>query len=301
MQQLILVAACLAVLLGGCRGGDPRCQRTIGMLRAEKLELENEYYRLKSEYDRAMAQLGPSGLGQPYTAPGVIYESTDDSIDSFDETSLDDLYIDEPEIIEGKPVDPAQQNDSTGNIQTPAEGEGLLARFIQSLEVNQLQQANLRNGIQLLVRPLDERGDIIPIPGEMKVRVFERVANTRQAIGQWVLNRDRVAAMTTDHQDQQPGIHLNLPWRPDFEKGKRLFLDLQYRTDDRRLIRRQLPLLRDKQDSGDEEVDSLDVLVELGEESDSGVDLQWDEQSQTADHRSARGDVIKRPRWKPSR
>lgn len=67
---LAIIQIGLLLLVAGCNS-DPHAQRAVGMLRAEKLELEDRYYELESRYLQAMRELGrPPEL--PIMGSGVM-------------------------------------------------------------------------------------------------------------------------------------------------------------------------------------------------------------------------------------
>ncbi len=251
------------------------------MLRAEKLELEDEYFLLKSRYDTAVAQLAHRGVPAPAaTGPAIIPAQPPIQNDSGFESLDDEIIIEAPEV-----------RSSPGHGDLPSSDvvdDPELAQYIESVEVDQLASANSSNGLKLLIRPLDGQGAVIPMAGDLVVRVLEQSKNRRQQLVKtWTFRRNRVASWIQDQPNQLPGIHLNLPWNEQARRDGKLLLDLKFRTADNRLISRQSEIVTE----GPAEAEEFhSVVVELGDET---ATVSRDVENASAGR--------PRPRWQPTR
>ena len=219
-----LIAA--SAVLTGCRSNDPYCQTAIANLRAEKIQLENEYYALKSKYELETGQV--SGIDSGFNTPTM------------------------PTISDGEIIYDSGYSDagiSTGNsglvnsgVPTmAAEVSNSPASWIRSIDVNQLA-AGKDEMTRLLVRPLDIQGAIMPVAGAIKLRLYnpdsgQQVYENEYSVGQ-------VSAWVYDQPGQgpQPGIHLSIPGQGITQINNRLICELQYRTADNRILKQRLNL-----------------------------------------------------------
>ena len=292
---LILIGSVL--LAAGCNR-DPGCQRTIGLLRAEKLELEDEYFLLKSKYEQALAQLQAQEVAPAPADPDIIYENDSDLDDLLKEPTI---IIDEPTgSAVRKPIAPTARNHP--RVRTPTLA-GLtdveLARYIQSIDVSQLSNLESNRDLQILVRPIDENGEIIPITGGLKIELTDVSTGSRSRIASWQYSSQDVARWVNDTPGGQPGIHVRLPLKNRRPDGDRLVLDVQYRTTDNRNIvfQKELAASSSGQYRLDPDIDNVDgLLVEIDNETNFESIESTDDAGQ-ASTRSSR----QLPRWKPNR
>jgi len=258
--------AVLTCLLAGCRTTDPYCQTAIANLRAEKIQLENEYYALKSLYESDMAR-----VGQPVNVPGLATPVVPTISDGEIIYEGGGYPPSSPEILPppiGTPNTSPQNTPSDlsapgqaptlSNRLGPGTGAGLqanrrlsgssvgsasmtnLASFIRNVEVNQLP-AGERETTRLLVRPLDQQGAILPLTGAIKLRIYD--ANTGRTVYQNEFSSNQVSQWVSDQPGEQPGIHLSIPAASAPSLGQQLICDLQYRTADNRVLKKSTELV----------------------------------------------------------
>ena len=213
-------------LFAGCQS-DPYCQNAIANLRAEKIQLENQYYELKAQYESDMARLGqPVPTMAPSATPGWIEGEA--------------IYPQED--LSGLPIVPGTNISDPGVLSsrrtirsTVGSSDEEMARFVQSVEVNQLSpQAN--ETVRLLVRPLDDQGAILPIAGDIKIRMYDPASGV--TVFENEFSADAVRGWINDQPGLQPGIHVSLKQNERLTQGDRLICDLQYRTADNRILKR---------------------------------------------------------------
>ncbi len=224
-RQLPFVFLCLlAVAMAGCKS-DPYCQQAISNLRSEKIQLENQYFALKNQHDSEMRRLGqplPDPVNSP--APGGFIEE----------------YI--PESGPGvsmMPHQPLLEGQVTGNgLKEPAIAD--VSRYIQSIEVSQLQSGS-GESVRLLICPLDERGDVIPVAGDLKVTLVDSISGASMASYQF--DRNQVEDLVEDRNGQVPGIHLSLPQLTNSPASQNMTCRLQFRTATQRILSSQTPVV----------------------------------------------------------
>lgn len=204
-----IVLLALASVSTGCRSVDPYCQNAIANLRAEKIQLENEYYALKSRYESDMARLGEpvTDWSTPVTPTimdgEIIYQdSYPENIDGFEGTALP--------------------------------SNATMAGHIRSIEINQLSTGS-NEMARLLVRPLDDQGAVLPVAGDLKIRLYDPELGSTLFEAQY--DAQLVDTWINDRSDQQPGIYISIPQDRRPSLSTRVICDLQYRTADNRLLK----------------------------------------------------------------
>lgn len=226
----IAVMIAMASLFSGCQS-DPYCQNAIANLRAENIQLENQYYELKAMYESDMARLGQPARG---TAPAYAPTMNNAQIFyGFDEWV--DNHYPAPSQRYVQPVVSPRMTGLAAN--SPANAE--MARFIQAIEADQLPpQGN--ETVRLLLRPLDEQGAILPLAGDIRIRMYDPSNGTTVFEDQF--SKQTVAGWINDQQGRQPGIHVALQQAQQLPNGNRLICDVQYRTADNRILKQSVNL-----------------------------------------------------------
>ncbi len=282
----------------GCNR-DPGCQRTIGLLRAEKLQLEDEYFALKHKYEMAVAQHQVTAGSAAPADPDIIFENQETPDE--DEDLLEGPTI----IIEGEPTgsavrrphgNSANYNPGLRSPNPAGMSNAQMARYIRSIDVSQLSNLEPNKDLRILVRPLDENGEIIPIAGDLKIGLVDSSRANRR-IASWQFDQPDVARWVDDQPGSEPGIHVRLPLQNAAPPSGRLVLEVIYRTADNRNIKFQRQLAAAPDNQGDlnlgfESVDGL--LVEIGDETNF-------ENIESTDASQNHGRSLSPPRWKPDR
>ena len=231
------------ILAAGCNS-DPYCQTAIANLRAERIQLENQYYSLKSQYEADMRRLGqptpslPAPLGSP---PARVPSSELESI--------------QPEIVE--PAFPESTSRPTldpypaaGNsmlpMQTDVVGQSLrngaqrsLASYVVGIETLQRPPRSGELG-RLVIRPLDERGDIIPVEGTLTLDIAD--PQTGRVLARRGLDPKETLAVLSDGSNGEPGIHVGIPEGIADSQGLNATCRIEFRTTDGRLFHDALTL-----------------------------------------------------------
>ena len=226
----------IVVLLTGCQS-DPYCQKAIANLRAEKIQLENQFYSLKSRYESDMRR-----LGQPIEdfSPGLMPEYIEGEIidDGIVYSRANGALLDRVIAESGEPT-PVRAARPAPTIRQPSRPEDV-AGYIQRIEVNQLQ-ARGDDLARLLVRPLDDRGDIIPLAGDIRIRLVD--PRSRSTIYENEFSESQVSQWIRDQAGQQPGIHLDIPALDSPSLSDTLTCDIQFRTADNRILKKRSTLV----------------------------------------------------------
>ena len=226
----IAVMIALASLLAGCQS-DPYCQQAIANLRAENIQLENQYYELKAMYESDMARLGqPAGATAPAYAPTM---NNAQILYGFDQW-VDNHYPAPTQRYVQPVLSPRM---SGAAVNSPANVE--MAGFIRAIEANQLPPQGSET-VRILLRPLDEQGAILPLPGDIRIRMYDPTNGTTVFEDQF--SKETVAGWINDQQGQQPGIHVALQQGRQITNGNRLICDVQYRTADNRILKQSVNL-----------------------------------------------------------
>jgi hypothetical protein len=218
-QLPVIILVLFPAAITGCRS-DPYCQQAISNLRSEKIQLENQYFALKNQYESDMRRLGEPPPATP--APAIPASPVLPSGDGVIEESVPPLGSNFPSA----PGQPPVNRGIIGNGLRAAKG-GDVSRYIQSVEVNQMP-GRPGSGTRLLVRPLDERGEVIPVAGDLHVVLVD--AGTGTAVASYQFDRSQVENLVEDRANAVPGIHLGLPQLASPSAGQQLICQLQYRT-----------------------------------------------------------------------
>lgn len=250
-----IVPVLILFAVAGCRSNDPYCQQAIANLRAEKIQLENEYYALRSEFESKTGQTAPTygfpvystqvvGAGIPVGPPivngQIIYDQPiiPQQVPTFPNNQLSTPPIGTPESI--LPDQPSL--DSTldqGADSSRSWDPNSFSRYITGVEVNQLP-AGRRELTRLLIRPLDKTGAILPVSGDIKVRLVDQQLGS--TIFEREYSRQQIANMIVDNPNRLPGIHLPVGADSPALSGP-VRCDLQYLTGDQRILRQSINLV----------------------------------------------------------
>ncbi len=182
-----------------------------------------------------------------------------------------------------------------------------LARYIQDVEISQLPE-NVNEFARLLIRPLDDQGDVIPMAGDVTIELIDPATN--MLLANYHYSRPQIAGMMELRSDQYPGIHLGLP--PLAQAGGSagsIVCRLQFRTADNRMISQQAPLTaagnaaiptrstgssvpaRQASTPVSDTPQLTDVIVEIGDETNFDM----------LDSGTRDGGESSRPAWSPDR
>ncbi len=216
----------LMLVITGCRN-DPYYQQSINNLRAEKIQLENQYYLLKNQYESDMRRLGqPVMIGGPTALPGPGGSTAMGGNLAWagDGSGMP--------LIEGSSL-------ASGFANFISDQDLEVARYIQDIEVSQLP-GSFDESARLLIRPLDDQGDVIPLAGDLKIELVD--SSTNRVLANYQYDQQQVAGMIEQRPDQYPGIHLGLPRLGQSASSGQMTCRLQFRTADQRVITRQTEL-----------------------------------------------------------
>ncbi len=219
----IATGICLtaAVFAAGCNS-DPYCQQAISNLRAEKIQLENQYYSLKSQYEAEMRRAGRpiSEAGMAPSDFGPVIENVP-ALPGESSQGTPDPVIIEPTLDPG-PV---------GNgVKSPDPNDS--SSYIRSIEVSELAGSGGKPG-RLLIQPLDDQGAVIPVEGDLKIELLD--ANTRAPLANHQYTRQQVRSMVEEDPTRIAGIHVNLPSLNGSESAN-VLARVRYRNPDGRVF-----------------------------------------------------------------
>ena len=220
----IAISIVVAGLFSGCQS-DRGCQQAIANLRAENIQLENQYYELKAMYESDMTRMGQPA---PSQAPA---NGNAQSVLGMNQ------WPGAPYYPQSRGIGPAMISPRmTGGMASgPSNAE--MARFIQSVEVVQLPPQGSET-LRLLLRPLDEQGAILPLAGDIRLRMYEPGSGITVFENQFP--NETVAGWINDQAGMQPGIHVALQQDQKITNSDRLICDVQYRTADNRILKQSL-------------------------------------------------------------
>ncbi len=217
-SRAIALLAMALLSLAGCNS-DPACQQAISNLRAEKIQLENQYYELKSRREADAHRLGQ---------PDSTYSPADPT----------------PELMFEGPIgsdNPSQPTLAIPNRNSPNSADGVdPSRFIRQIEISQLP-ADRSGELKLLVRPLDKDGFVIPVPGDLRIELF--ALSGEESLARHEFQSDRVASMVEYREEHFAGIHVALPVPAQAQAGaESLQCRVHFRGSDQRVQRQQAEL-----------------------------------------------------------
>lgn len=185
--------------------------------------MENEYYALKSLYEADMVRLGQPVPGYSTPVSPIINDG--------------EIIYEGPGVSNGSTYGGGIVMDSNARrAKSPVE----LAGHIRSIEINQLA-AQENETARLLVRPLDDQGAILPVSGDIKLRLYEPASG--KTIFENEYSSSQVSGWISDQPGQQPGIHVSVPMGNKPGLSDRLVCDLQYRTADNRILKQSMELV----------------------------------------------------------
>ena len=265
---IILITACC--LLTGCRV-NPRAEREIALLRAEILDLEDQYYALK---DRC----GSSGVS---TSDEVIYDAAmiddcescepgmivyDNPADVYYDDSAPEAYTPSGDYIESSeptlratPQVPATDDDANLEIipqmedrlpekvsypRSSKNSQDILTAITINREASRGEDIDGiagHEGLSLLLQPLDDNGNVHKIAGKLIVRVSESPSlNVEREVGLWQFSpRETESFFVKDGLPEQ-GILLHLPWDGQVPTENYLDVKVSYITRDNRRLNARL-------------------------------------------------------------
>ena len=252
---------CLLIVCSGCRV-NPRAEREIALLRAEILDLEDQYYALKSKCE---------AQGVDVDNGEIIYESYSgdsycDDCDIVEPTIYDDAiaptYPDEPvgsgtEGQELEFIEPEEGSSSRSSILRgnrngspsavsfrddsgrPEAGE---SASVKSIRINNQwsRGENLDGipgdeGLALLVQPIDGLGNVVSSAGFMTVRVVESNSTSlSRQIGMWQFSPKEMQAFIVNEEFIEQGILLHLPWNNMVPTSSRINVFVRFTTGNQR-------------------------------------------------------------------
>ncbi len=246
--------ACIVILLSlicsGCRV-NPRAEREIALLRAEILDLEDQYYMIKSQRDSAVSRLHECGIsydpqgfpveglpGNPIgSGTNVIYENAPGV---FDRPTLKIEDQDPPK----KPATSRQTPPSSASYarttrQRTATGD---ANSVSKVMVNRrlsggqdLDGITGDEGISLMIQPLDDSGAVQKAAGQVVVRIDEDLgAATARQIGLWEFTSDEIESFFVKDDYPEQGILLHLPWNAELPENRRIRVTVLFITPNRK-------------------------------------------------------------------
>jgi len=114
--------------------------------------------------------------------------------------------------------------DETGNLESPkttvaaampravTEAKRHLQTHVVELALDCDVQGTRERNSWLIVQPLDEQNNALPLAGQLKFTILApQPTGGQRQVGRWQLSADQVAQLVRDSQTDIPGIHLPLP------------------------------------------------------------------------------------------
>jgi hypothetical protein len=278
------------ILAMGCNS-DPYCQQAISNLRSEKIQLENQYFSLKSRYEADMRRLGQpipetatagSGFGQ------LLEDVQGIPVDQGNESQT-------PTIIE-----PTLETDPVGDGLKPTTDAGDSSSYIRSIEVSEFASAGGRPP-RLLIRPLDDQGAVIPVAADLRISLLD--ASTGTAVANQQFSRQQVQSMVEDDPSRIAGIHVNLP-SLNGANANNLLAKVQFRNLDGRVFSAETRL------SGVPGSNASNGMAGSGsgrnaEQSDvppiDGLEIEFGDETSLTTPETGNTSTPSRPKWGPGR
>ena len=221
---LVFVSAAWVSVFAGCKS-DPYCQTAIANLRAEKIQMENQYYELKARYESDVVNLGQptstfsQSLTHGFIEGDIIYNGVVSSnTGGYSRAVVSESYT---------PT-------------TNSSPDVAMSIYIQSVEVNQLA-ARTNETTRLLIRPLDDQGAIMPVSGGLKIRLYE--PGSGNTLFDSEFSASQVSQWVNDRPGGQAGIHVPIPLGNRPTLSDRLICDVQFRTADNRILKQSTELV----------------------------------------------------------
>jgi hypothetical protein len=135
------------------------------------------------------------------------------------------------------------------------------------------------DGLLLVLQPVDENGDVIPVAGDMVISVIDPAENgRRQRIGFYRFQANEVEPMLESSEALGAGIHLRLDWNNYVPRNSDVQVFVRYMTRDKRKFESSIPL-----------------RIETA----NGADDQWVNRPAKVPARPASSK--QRPQWRPRR
>jgi hypothetical protein len=236
-------------LIAGCQTGAPDCSQAIAQLQGEIIERDNRYYELESEYLSAMSELeryrNRPNLSRP-SEPG-LRETPDRTVPQIQQPdfSFDDIGsgIQQPDFQTSRSSDLTPQNN---NWQPGHEAGGshvnrqtaYLSASSQVVAI-EVEPTSIRsydtNGeqgddeIEMLIQPLDSDGGVLPVPGEIHLRLFD--PQLSENVGHWNFRKDETSKWVQDGANIPPGLLLKVSFAQAAPSSERLILYITYHSE----------------------------------------------------------------------
>ncbi len=246
---LLLIVGVL--LCTGCRV-NPRAEREIALLRAEILDLEDQYYSLKSRCESDGCTTTEGGYFNSTIIDGDCVDCEPSSIiqeAAPGSTGNGNQGIEEIESIESVIEDPTvSEGDSTSVIRiVPHEDEKLPRRRnadprapsnhrIATVDINRriskavdLDGIPGHEGLTLLIQPKDHSGRVRKIPGRIHVSVTEPMRRSQhRPIGNWQFTAEESKNFLVKDQLVQQGFLIHLPWDKAIPQSDRVNVSVRF-------------------------------------------------------------------------
>jgi len=152
-----------------------------------------------------------------------------------------------------------------------------------------LDQNPGHDGLMVVVQPIDQDGNVIPVAGDMTISIIDpKAATSRQRISFYRLPADEVEEMLETSEALGPGIHLPVAWNHQIPQHADLKVFVRFTSENNRRFEASMPVqiqvpTGSRTQNGDQFVDT---------DSDQNI-----EQGIPASPASSR----KRPQWRPRR
>ncbi len=236
--------------LAGCYS-NPAYQREIAILRGEIIDLEDKYYSIKSQYESAQIEI-QSLRGNPPNAQGngnseEIFGQPRNGNEPLPNQEDNDPIIEDGEGGDGENdmggndgylTGPENRNFESASIPQKSDPAAWVRDIQIDRELSRAQNFDGKagdDGILLVVQPVDDAGNVIPVAGKIKVSIIDKhEKGERQRIGFYELLEQDVQPIIETSEALGAGIHLRLNWNRHVPRNRLVRVFVRYEVEGRR-------------------------------------------------------------------
>ena len=256
----VFAAAC-SVMFVGCQGPPQQYKQAYAQLLREKIEIEDEYYLLESDYIALKTELEKRrgnnnngglqrledqddvGGGIPeIQAPELGFNAIGTAVDSFSPTNESPKEINPNEIAGQKSADSIVDgvaNASNWVTENKVKPSSKLPRIV-AVEIDRSSLRGINtdgrfgdDGFELILQPIDDEGGVFPEPADIMLTVIDpSLPKSANLVGQWSFRKEELETNVMDNVGDQLGIVLSASFDKARLSQDRLLVYVSYLNHD---------------------------------------------------------------------
>ena len=264
-RNRLLLASVFAVVCSlmfvGCQGPPQQYKQAYAQLLREKIEIEDEYYLLESDYialktelekcrgnnnngglQRLEDQDDSGGVIPEIQAPDLGFNAIGTAVDSFSPTTESPREINPSEITGLESADSNVDGVANASNWVP-ENQVKLSSKLPRIVAVEIERSSLRgintdgqfgdDGFELILQPIDDEGGVVPEPADIMLTVIDpSLPKSANLVGQWSFRKDELESRVLDRVGERLGIILTASFDKTLPNRGRLLVYVSYLNHD---------------------------------------------------------------------